>query len=205
MKKKEPWYKKYTYSRGEVLYRLAWFVVLVFIFFNYRNLIVAATVNGEPISRLSVVQELEKQQGSAVLDNMINEQIIKQAARERNILVAEEEVLQRIGNIETDLEAQGQTLEGVLTLQGMTRENLEDQVEIQLLVEKILEGDIEITDEEVSQYIEDNRDFLPEDLNEEELRAEALDQIRQQRLSQEFQTWLQDQRDAAEIDILVNY
>ena len=204
-KKKAPWYSKYSYTRGEWLYRLAWLVLLVFLFINYRGLVIAATVNGEPVSRLAVIQELEKRDGAQVLENLINEVLIRQKAKEANIVVIDEEINQRISEIETQLAEQGQTLDEILELQGLTRNELSSQIEIQILIERLLESQVEVTDEEINEYIETNGDFLPEELSEEELREEVRNQLTQQKLSQGYSTWIESIRNESEINFFAEY
>src|SRR3990167_8103091 len=44
--------------------------------YRYKGLLVAATVNGSPISRFSVIEELEKKSGKATLDALIIQKLI---------------------------------------------------------------------------------------------------------------------------------
>lgn len=203
--KKQPWYAKYAYTRRQIIYRSAWAILLIFIFFNYRGVFIAASVNGQPVSRLSVVQELEKQQGQGVLDNLINETLIHQKARENNISVTADDVNTRISQIETDLKAQGQDLDQILQLQGMTKDDLNKQIEIQLLVEKILSDKLQFTDKEVTDYVASNSAYYPDTMSDEDKLSDARDQLKQQRLSQEFSTWIKSVRDDANITTYVNY
>ena len=53
-----------------------------------QGFVTAAKVNGESISRLSVVGELEEQAGAAVLDSMISDILIEQAATEAGVTEA---------------------------------------------------------------------------------------------------------------------
>lgn len=202
---KKVWYSWRSYSRNQLIYIFAAVAVVAFLGFNFKQLVIAATVNGQPISRLTVLKQLEQQQGQQVLENLINESLIHQAARKQNINVAKSEIDDRVAEIEADLVAQGQTLESVLDLQGLTRGDLDNQIELQLLAERLLADNVEITAEEVAAFIEANVDFLPEDLSEEEINSQAEEQIRQQKLSQEFNDWLLSQRDDSNIQFFVEY
>src|SRR3989344_2438282 len=48
-------------------------LALIFIF---KGFFIASIVNGEPISRLSVIKELEKQGGKSVLESLVTKKII---------------------------------------------------------------------------------------------------------------------------------
>src|SRR5690349_14247110 len=49
-----------------------------------RGLFVAAVVNGQPISRISVIKETEKQSGKQALDTIVRNTLIEQEARKAN-------------------------------------------------------------------------------------------------------------------------
>ena len=44
--------------------------------FRYRRLLIAATVNGEAITRISVIKELERQGGSQALEALVAEALV---------------------------------------------------------------------------------------------------------------------------------
>ena len=70
-----------------------------------QGFVTAAKVNGESISRLSVVGELEEQAGAAVLDSMISDILIEQAATEAGVTVTGDEVATEIAAIESQVTA----------------------------------------------------------------------------------------------------
>lgn len=203
--KQSPWWEQYSFSNAELIRRVLLFVLLVYVVLNYRGLLIAATVNGEPISRLTIISKLEESQGSAMLDNQINEVLIRQKARESFVNVTQEDIDAKIANIETTILAEGQTIDDVLAIQGMTREELYEQLEIQVMVEKLLEGDVTVSDEEVNQYFEANKELVGEQFTEEELRDYAREQLTQQKLTQRFGTWVQELREEANINYYVEY
>lgn len=170
-----------------------------------RGLFIAATVNGEPISRLSIVSELERQSGKQALDSMVTKTLILQEAKRRNVQVTEQDIDEEIKKIESNLKQQGQNLEQVLALQGLTRESLRNQVRIQKIVEELLGRDIQVTDKEVTDYIASNSATLPQDANQQELNNSIREQLKQQKLSERFQTWLAELRQNAKINYIVNY
>lgn len=185
-------------------------IVLLLASFGYllflnRGLFVAAMVNNQPISRLSVVSELEKKQGKSALDSLITETLIMQEAQKNNIVVSQEEVDGEIGKISDSVKAQGQDLDQLLTLQGMKKEDLEKQVRVQKIVEKILADKLNVTDEDVKKYITDNKDSFPATMKEEEKVTQARTQLQQDKIGTEFQTWVTDLRSKSDIKYFVSY
>jgi len=179
-------------------------VVLLSLLYLLKGLFVAAFVNGQPISRLSVVRELERRGGAQALDSVISQTLILQEAKKQKVTATDEEVNATIAEIEASLEGQG-GLDQILISEGMTRDDLINQVRLQKLAEKILSDQVSVSDEEVKQYIETNADLLPEDQNTEELNNKVKNQLQQQKLSEAIQTWLTDLKDKANINYFVDY
>jgi foldase protein PrsA len=186
---------------------IGFIAVLVAFIFGYflKGYFVAALVNGKPISRLRVIRELEKKQGLSALDNIITEELVRQEAKKKGLSVTKAEIDTEIASIETSLKSQTQTLDQILTEQGMTREDLIKNIELQTLVEKILTDKVTVTDVEVQKYIDDNKSSFPEGTNMDEVKTLVKQQLAQQKVSTEFQTWLDAVKKSAKINILVKY
>jgi parvulin-like peptidyl-prolyl isomerase len=180
-------------------------VLLLVLGFMFKGLFVAAMVNGEPISRLSVISELEKQGGKQTLTSLINQALILQEAKKKNIQISKSDIDASLKQIEDSLKGQGQDLDTALSAQGMTRQDLEGQLKLRLLVEKILADKTKVSDKEIADYIEKNKDTFPTTMKEEEIRKSVAEQLKQQKLASESQTWLQELNKNAKIDHFVNY
>jgi len=204
-RQKKEWWRKYSYSRGDLLRKFILLAIVIYVVINYRGVLVAAYVNGEPIGRLEVVRQLEAQGGAETLESLINEKLISQKAQKANISIDSNEINSKIAELEEEIIASGQSVDDILALQGMTREDLEDQLEFQIKVEKLLSGDIQISEEDVTSYIDENKDFLPEGMSEEELKDIAKAQLEQQELAERFSTWIQELRDEANVNYFVSY
>src|SRR4030042_3285445 len=132
-----------------------------------RSQLVVATVNGKPIWRLTLITELEKQSGKEALNSLVTKALILQEAQKQKVVIGEEEISKEITTIEEKLKAQGQDLDNLLSLQGVSRVELREQIEIQKMIEKIGGGNIEVTDQEIDDFLEQNKDSLPQDLSPE--------------------------------------
>ncbi len=170
-----------------------------------RSYLVAATVNGEPITRLSLVTELEKSAGKQTLEAMVTKTLIRQEAKKQNGQVTDQQINDETKKISYNLKQQGQELNQVLAMQGLTEESLKDQIRVQQTVEILLGREIVVTDKEVDDYIASNSAVIPTDVPAETTKTNVEQQLRQQKLSEKFQTWLQKLRQDAKINYLVNY
>lgn len=170
-----------------------------------RGLFVAAVVNGQPISRLSVVSESEKQSGKQALDTMVRNTLIEQEARKQNVTVSEKEIDDEIKKVEETLTKQGQKLDDVLAMQGMSRQDLRKLIKLDKLVTKIVGKDVKVTDAEVSEYLEKNKELLPQNQTEEQLKKTATEQVKQQKLNQEVRTWVESLQTKAKVMYFVQY
>lgn len=187
------------------------FLILLFliliggVLFYFKGLFVAAIVNGQPISRIAVVQELEKKGGKQVLSSLVTQALIEQEAQKKNVAVSQKEVDEAVKRVEDSLKKQGQSLDQALAFQGLTRNDFINQTKLQKLVEKLLAKDIKITDKEVNDYIEKNKNNIPEGMKPEEATASAKQQLQQQKLGSKAQPWIQDLQKKAKINYFVNF
>lgn len=160
---------------------------------------VAATVNGEIISKLALYNQLEKQYGAQTLDGMITKTLVKQEAKNRNISVSNEDIDAEFKKIEERFTTQGQNLDEVLKSQGYSKADLREQVELQLLVEKMVADKIEVTDDEITKYMTENKQFLPTGTPDDKVREDARENLRQEKINQEGQTLIQELKSKAKI------
>lgn len=178
---------------------------LIALAFKYRGIFVAATVNGQPISRIQVVKEAEKQSGKQVINNLVRNNLIEQEAKKQNISVSEQEVNSEIKKVESNLSKSGQKLDQVLQVQGLTRMDLRKLIRLDKLVGKMVGKDVKISDAQVSDYIAKNKDSLPQEQTEAQLKLTVTNQLKQQELSTKVQTWLSNLQSKAKVQYFVQY
>lgn len=182
--------------------RLFWAIPLILIIlaallWKNRGLIVAATVNNQPIWRLSLEQRLNQRYGSQMLDEMLNEQILSQEAAKRGISVSSKEIDDKISEIEKSLNGKI-TLSDALAQQGMTIADFRNQVAIQLTIDKLTASSAVVTDQEVTAYIEKNKDTLTA-TDEAGLKLQARAALMQEKKSQSFQKLFGDLKKNAKV------
>lgn len=185
---------------------IAFAIIIVIIALAYfcKGFFIAATVNGSPISRISVIQELEKSSGKQALNTLITRKIITDEARKKGITVSNEEIEAGIKEISDQIAAQGSTLEQVLASQGVTLADFKKNQLIQIEVEKLLGDKITVTDAEVEQYIKNNKINIPE-AQMKLAKTQIKSQIKSEKLSSEGQALVNSLRANAKISYFVEY
>jgi SurA N-terminal domain len=184
---------------------LAIAIVVILLLSLWRGLFVAAVVDGEPISRMAVVKELEKRSGGQALDTMVIKKIILKSALERGVSISEEDVNNEIATLEERMSVQGSTLEMALSQQGLTLEQFREQIILQKALEKILEDKLTATDEEVENYLTQTKATVPAGMSEEEFKEKVREQIKSQKFGTEVETWLTAEKQKANIKYYVDY
>ncbi|MGG0889246.1 peptidylprolyl isomerase [Cytobacillus horneckiae] len=130
----------------------------------------AATVNGEKISKSELDDALSSQYGSTVLDTLISDEIIRQEMKKENIKVSDKEIAEEM---EAYMDTFGgeDTFNEVLKNSGVDVSIIEKNIMTYLASKKILEPKIEITDEEIQTYFDENKDSFDK---EEEVEASHI-------------------------------
>ncbi len=172
--------------------------------YAYKGLFIAATVNGSPISHFAVIGKLEKASGKKMLDSLITRKLIIGELDKKKITVTDDEINADIKKIEDQITAQGDTLVQTLTAQGMTTADLKDQISINLRMEKLLADKTQVSDDEINQYIKDNKLNVPKG-QEAQYNDQIRNQLKSNKLNQAAQDWVNSIRSQASIRYFTNY
>ncbi len=179
-------------------------VMAVAVFFG-RGLLIAATVNGQPVSRLSVINELERQSGKTVLDYNIERMLVKQEAEKNKIIVSSEEIKKEIDQLTKQFKNEGQDLSAYISSIGYTQEQFNEQIDFKLLVTKLLGDAVKVTDKEFNEFLSSNTGIIPEGSDEKSAKDSLRAQLEEQKLKQKYQEWIQKTKENAVINYLVDY
>lgn len=177
-------------------------IVALLVFF--RGLFVAALVNGAPVSRLELIRELEKADGKKVLSDIIIRKLIEQEAQKRKITVTAAELESEVKKIEANVASQGQKLDELLALQGFTKADLLERIKIQKLLERMVAANVAIEEQEISDYIEQNRMSFPEGTSETEMKNQAKETLTQQKTDEKIQSFVEELQKKAKITYFIN-
>lgn len=190
-----------------LLLGLIFLLVLGLIYFSVRFFLVAS-VNGQLIGRLTIINELEKQGGKTTLGTIISKTLINQEAKKRKVNISQKDIDVEVQKIETNVTAQGGTLDQALQQQGMTKNDLTDGIKLQLLVTKMVGNNISVTDKEIDDYLASQKNQSSLGLAQpapELTRDQAKTAIKQQKLQTKIQTFISDLKAKAKISYFINY
>ncbi len=149
---------------------------------------VVAAVNGEKITAADLYKALKARWGWRQLETLIGDMVVRQATRERHILVTAQEVEQRY-NAQREkvhkarLAAGGPSWEQWLARQELTPEVYKERVEITLLMEKAVKDRVTVDDKEVEDFFNRNRHRLrrPESRRVSHIAVKTQEEIKQLR------------------------
>jgi foldase protein PrsA len=174
-------------------------LVLIIVVWQFKGMFIAATVNGSPISRFQVDDQLRKRFGSQVLDNIINERLIMGATRQKGIFVTEAEITAKISEIEKRLQGQT-TIDEALKAQGMTKDDLHQQIEIQIAIDKMFTAESTISAKEIDDYITQNKELTKNATDPAALKEEVTNILKQQKTADSFDKWFAQLKQNAKVN-----
>src|SRR3972149_9795653 len=79
-------------------------LILLVLLYIFKGEFVVALVNGRPITRFTVVKELEHQSGKDIVTTIMNQALILDEGKKKGVVVEESEVDERVRKIEEALQ-----------------------------------------------------------------------------------------------------
>lgn len=182
-------------------WKLVFFAVLVIgligLFLTNKGLLLAAVVNGKPIFRWELNKAMTERYGAQTLEGMVSERLIAEEAAKANVSVSQDEIDTKEKEIVRGLGGDV-SIEEVLQYQGMTKEDFDNQIKLQLTVQKLLGKDIQITDNDINNFIATNRAMLSATVPAE-LQEEARAAILEMKIGEKIQPWFTEVKQKASI------
>lgn len=173
-------------------------LILVALLWKFRSNFIVAMVNGQPISRFQLNDKLVKKFGDQTLDSIINERLILAASRQKGIFIKSEEIDARTKQIEQRLNGKI-SLDDALKAQGLNRDDFRQELEIQLSIEKMFDKEATLSSVEIDDYINKNSQAYKNATDPAQVRADAQNILKQQKINDLFETWFNDIRKNAKI------
>jgi foldase protein PrsA len=115
-----------------------------------------ATVNGEVVSKQDVYDRLMAENGAKVVDDLIQEKLVDQAAREANLTVAPEEIEAAIEKIRQQIGGDAQ-LQAALKANNLTLDQLRASQKLRLTLVKLIAPSIPVNDAALKQFFTENQ------------------------------------------------
>ncbi|MFA7627999.1 MAG: hypothetical protein WCY37_01075 [Candidatus Dojkabacteria bacterium] len=162
-----------------------------------------AVVNGNRISKNLWHERLAAAYGPSIASQLIDEEIITMEAKQADVSVTEEAIDTEIDLIIESIGGE-EAFESALAANNLSREELRDQIRMDLLATELLAPDLEYTEEDVKEFFDQYSDVIfPEEtaeLEEGELLAfenykERTEEVYVQQEVQNYKaTWLAEKR-----------
>ncbi len=160
-------------SNRKLLYGLlltASIILIVIAVLTLGNKEYVAKVGNEKISEEELNDVLTSQYGASVLDSLISNSIINQEIEKQGIEVSQEEVDKEIEEYKEYYGGEESFL-SVLESSGVDYNTFEKDIKTYLATNKILEKRIEVTEEEMEKYFEENKESFNQ---QEEVKASHI-------------------------------
>lgn len=173
-------------------------LILAILIWKFKGSFIVATVNGQPISRFELNNQLVRRFGDQTLDNMINERLILAAVRQKGIFISKEDIDTRVKQIEEKLKG-SMSLPEALKAQGLTADEFRRQIEIQISINKLFDKEATVATSEVEEYISKNSQAYKTATDPVALREDIKNMLSQQKVGDLFNEWFTDIRNKANI------
>jgi foldase protein PrsA len=125
-----------------------------------------ASVNGEKIDEQLFINLLKARYGERVLNAITGNMAIRQAARAAGVVITKDEVERRFMNaqraIETRAPMTGENFDFWLAKQGLNREYFKSELYDQMLLEKMVAGQVTVSNADVASFYERNKQQIAE-------------------------------------------
>ncbi|MFE8697248.1 peptidylprolyl isomerase [Cytobacillus sp. FJAT-53684] len=181
--------KRIIWIAGSTIVAIA--LIVSFIVMSEKSV---ASVNGEKISEKELNELLVSQYGSEALDSLITEKIISQEKKKEKIKISEEEL---DAEMTTYMESYGgeDAFKDILASSGVEMSAVEKNIENYLVTKKLLEPRIAVTDEEMKEYFEENKDSYAQ---AEQVQASHI-LVEDEAIAKEVRKKLEDGQDFSEL------
>ncbi len=182
---------------AKIIYLVVAVLALSALLLANKKLLVAAVVDGKPIFSWELNGVMADRYGKQTLEGMISERLIASEANKQGVVVSPEDIKNREDEIVKGL-GSGMPLDELLKIQGLSKDEFDRQITLQLTVQKILGKDLVITQDDVDNYIATNRATLLA-TEAAALQVEAKQAILDTKIGEKLQPWFNELKAKAKI------
>lgn len=168
-------------------------IVIVGVFVFRKDLFLAGKINGKLVTTPEFYSLLTQSNGEASFEALVRDTLILQEAAKKGITASQEEIDGKIAEIEERFGGK-EGLDQVLSLNNVSETQFQDQLITQILVEKLFEEEVSVSDEEVNKYIKENK-LETQGLSKDDVR----EQLKAQKLNEQFTKWFEEVKNNADI------
>lgn len=117
----------------------------------------AASVNGEKITKEELDAQLTEMYGADILDSLITNKVIEMEASKEKVKVTGNEIDEELTKLQESYGGE-EAFASALEQNQVSMDKIREDIEIYLLAEKMIGSSIEVTEDEVKTYFEENKD-----------------------------------------------
>lgn len=164
-------------------------------YLGYKNMVLA-WVDNTPITKLTLYKQLEEKYGKDFTEQLISEALILKEAEAKGVQVSETDIDAEIKKIE-DQQGGADKLKQAMDAQNVTMIQLRNQIKYKQMIDKSFGKDVTISDQEVNDYMEKNKEQIPpvENMQASEsakLKQQVADSLKAEKINKSFQDWLRE-------------
>lgn len=185
------------FANTKLLYLIVLVLALGALLLTNKSLLVSAVVNGKPIWSWHLNKTMTSRFGKQTLEGMISESLIADEARKSGVIVSQADIDTKQLDVLKSLGGNVK-LDDLLKYQGMTKSDFDNQIRLQLTVQKILGKDMVISDTDIDNFIASNAAQLVA-TEEAMMRTEARQAIMDQTIGEKLQPWFLELKQKAKI------
>ena len=124
--------------------------------YAYTNTQTVGSVNGDRITKSELYDTMANVYGSAAVESLITKKVIEQEADKRDVKVKDSEINEKVDAYKESYGGE-EALISALEASGLTLDDLKEDLEVNIKIEKLMQEDIEISEDEVKAYYEENK------------------------------------------------
>ncbi|WP_165971944.1 peptidylprolyl isomerase [Paenibacillus piri] len=118
-----------------------------------------AKVNGTTISKDQLVKTALAGTGQQTVQRMIEQELIRQEADKAGIQIQDADIEKEIGKLKQNFPSDNE-FNQALEANGLTLDGIKEEMKPQVMMNKLLEKEVTVTDDEIKQYYDKNLDSL---------------------------------------------
>ena len=164
------------------------------VMFGFSKDEVVAKVGDKSISKEDLYTTLVDQYGDAALDTLIAEKIVELESDKKDLTVKDSEIEEELESIKESYGGE-EAFNEALTSSGASLDSVKKNVESFLLTEKLLKDRVSISDDQITEYFEANKDSFAQ---EEQVQASHI-LVDDEKTAKEVKDKLDDGGDFAEL------
>lgn len=180
------------------LYAVAAVLVVIGLLFAASRYWVIAWVDNKPVTKFELYSMLVKNDAGKTTEDLIIQKLLESESSRRKVIIGKAEIESEVKKVETQQQG-AEKLDELLKANGMTRDDFMDRVKRQLLMGKMFGEGVNITEEDVNKYLEENKQQLPPEVLSRPEGSEAAklkegvkEQLKWTKVSENYKAWLDE-------------